>query len=134
MAQKLAPPEKIAQIYLQHLQLFASLPPSALEQLHHDKPQLNIWKEELAREMFICKNGCEYVEQVYWSTCYCFALFYWGPPCKGSQQETNRCPKEAIRGGNKLFEKRKKYYLFRREILRLCFVSASLQIIPVYKR
>ena len=25
MAQKLAPPEKIAQIYLQHLQLFASL-------------------------------------------------------------------------------------------------------------
>ena len=47
------------------------------------------------------ETSCRCWLQVYWSTCFCFALFC----CKGSQQETNRCPKEAIRGGNKLFGK-----------------------------
>ena len=41
MAQKLAPAEKIAQIYLQHLQLFASLQPKSHLHHRHRNPEHN---------------------------------------------------------------------------------------------
>ena len=64
-----------------------------------DHPDLNSFKKTGLK--YSGETSCRCWLQVYWSTCFCFALFC----CKGSQQETNRCPKEAIRGGNKLFGK-----------------------------